>query len=52
VIPVVYSLDPLGSDEFTAVASILQREHSVGVGAETSATTDLGWRSASTSAHH
>jgi len=42
VIPVVYSLDPLGSDEFTAVASILQREHGVGD----------GWRYASTSAHH
>ena len=32
MIPVVYPLDPLGSDEFTAVASILQREHGVGDG--------------------
>ena len=43
--------DRCGGDEFTAVASILQREHGVGVGAE-SATSDLGWRYASTSAHH
>jgi primary-amine oxidase len=32
VIPVVHPLDPLGGDEFTAVASILQREHGVGDG--------------------
>jgi primary-amine oxidase len=42
VIPVVYPLDPLGSDEFAAVTSIPQREHGVGD----------GWRYASTSAHH
>ena len=30
--PVVYLLDPLSGDEFTAVVSILQREHGVGDG--------------------
>jgi primary-amine oxidase len=32
VIAVAYPLDPLSGDEFTAVASILQREHGVGDG--------------------
>ena len=32
VIGVAYPLDPLSGDEFTAVASILQREHGVGDG--------------------
>ena len=52
MIGVAHPLDPLSGDEFTAVASILQREHGVGDGAETSATSDLSWRYASTSAHH
>jgi primary-amine oxidase len=30
--PVAYPLDPLSGDEFTAVASIMQREHGVGDG--------------------
>ncbi|MGZ8815593.1 MAG: primary-amine oxidase, partial [Mycobacterium sp.] len=47
MILVAYPLDPLCGDEFTAVASILQREHGVGAGAERSAPSDLGWRYAS-----
>ncbi len=47
MIGVAYPLDPLSGDEFTAVASILQREHGVGAGAGGPATSDLGWRYAS-----
>ena len=32
MIGVAYPLDPLSGDEFTAVASILRREHGVGDG--------------------
>jgi primary-amine oxidase len=41
---VAHPLDPLSGDEFSAVASILRREHGVGADPVTS---DLGWRFAS-----
>ncbi len=42
---VTHPLDPLSTDEFTAVAALLHREHEVG--AAPSATSERGWRFAS-----
>ena len=42
---VTHPMDPLSTDEFTAVAAVLLREHEVG--AAPSTTSELGWRFAS-----